>query len=383
MLKPVSTGAASGGLAARSGVRALPRGSDGSNELRRAGIESFGGMDAGPEPRIWGRKRTGETRVLLWAEDRVDGVEFHGLLAASGGDDASLAEFVPGVDGEDALSFATGQRQAEIGGGSEAGLHVAQFRFPLRAHGELETRARGVPRARTPTRCEVWDVWEGIRGVNLPGLAGRLGQGGVWIVFGGLLQVGHVHVSSGEVEYLCQRVRGADALASTHAAANQHLPQARLPHRLPQCVQSVPRPLRVTAILLQEVIAAVDLEHQPPADPQVTRMPQRLEPGLDAAIPIRVRRHLKRWVVAELNHETQVLGLGRGHEVGKAAFGKRDVRLSLMAGRVVVPEDREEIHARVGGALDLPVHGLLVIVFPQRRDAFREAQPSVLPPIQL
>src|ERR1035437_78451 len=92
--------------------------------------------------------------LMLWSEHRVDGVEFHGLLAAGGGDDAALAEFVPGVDGKDALSFAAGQRQAEIGGGSEAGLHVAQFRFPLRARGELEAGARVIPRARTPTRCE-------------------------------------------------------------------------------------------------------------------------------------------------------------------------------------------------------------------------------------
>src|ERR1035437_4346753 len=69
--------------------------------------------------------------LMLWSEHRVDGVEFHGLLAASGGDDAALAEFVPGVDGEELLPSATGQRQAKVGAGSEARLHVAQLRFPF------------------------------------------------------------------------------------------------------------------------------------------------------------------------------------------------------------------------------------------------------------
>src|ERR1035438_4869024 len=93
--------------------------------------------------------------LMLWSEHRVDGIELHGLLAACGGDDAALAEFVPGIDGEELLSPAAGQGQAEVGARSEAGLHVAQLRFPFGAGGELETGARIVPRTRTPTRGQV------------------------------------------------------------------------------------------------------------------------------------------------------------------------------------------------------------------------------------
>ena len=42
-------------------------------------------------------------RGSIWAKDCTDGVEFHGLLATSGGDDPALAELVPGVDGEELL----------------------------------------------------------------------------------------------------------------------------------------------------------------------------------------------------------------------------------------------------------------------------------------
>ena len=47
-------------------------------------------------------------RGSIWAKDCADGVELHGLLAAGGGDDAALAELVPGVDGEELLPPAAG-----------------------------------------------------------------------------------------------------------------------------------------------------------------------------------------------------------------------------------------------------------------------------------
>src|ERR1035441_7960256 len=46
--------------------------------------------------------------LALRGEHRADGVELHGLLATSGGDDAALAELVPGVDGEELLPPAAG-----------------------------------------------------------------------------------------------------------------------------------------------------------------------------------------------------------------------------------------------------------------------------------
>ena len=55
--------------------------------------------------------------------------------------------------------------------------------------------------------------------------------------------------------------------------------------------------------------------HEPVAHPQVARMPHGLEPGLDAAIPIRVRRHIKWWVVTELDHEPHPPGFGGSDEV--------------------------------------------------------------------
>ncbi len=83
-------------------------------------------------------------------------IELHGPTAEGGGDDAALAEFIPGVNGQDGLSSDVGQQEVQVGGGSEAGTDTAHVARAIAApatcpHG-IQARAGGRSEATVAAR---------------------------------------------------------------------------------------------------------------------------------------------------------------------------------------------------------------------------------------
>ena len=155
-----------------------------------------------------------------------------------------------------------------------------------------------------------------------------------------------------------------------HSAADQRVGQARLPGDVTEDAEALGHTLHVPAVLVQEMVQAMNLEHRAAADPQVGRVFHGGGPLAAGAFPVVVRLQIEGRVVDEFERELQPVAVGRGEELPQP--GVERVRGPLLWGPARrIPEDLEEVHAVVRRRGDLAVHRLLLVVFSQQGHARR------------